>query len=143
MLADEVQLTAVDVVRRLTVTLAVPVLDECDVSPGYEAVIEAVPEVVGRNVEVQVATFVVPDNVHVVKDPVTPVALRLTVPVGVVEPEEVTVTVQAEPSLTTTDDVQLTEVVVDCTTTPTVTAIVWVELVMSLLVPPTPFIVRE
>jgi hypothetical protein len=66
------------------------------------------------NVEVHVADAVVPDSVHVVKDPVTPVSLRLTVPVGVVGVDDVsvTVTVQVEPWLITTGVVQLTVVVV-------------------------------
>lgn len=71
------------------------------------------PEVVGRNVEVHVATFVVPDRVHAVNVPTTPVSLRLTVPVGVLAPDEVTVTVQVEPWLATTGVVHETEVVVD------------------------------
>ena len=73
------------------------------------------PEVEAVNVEVQVAEAVVPARVHVVNDPVTPVSLRATVPVGVlVVPAEtsVTVTVQVEPWLTTTGVVQLTVVVV-------------------------------
>jgi hypothetical protein len=56
--------------------------------------------VVAVNVEVHVAADVVPDKVHVVKVPVTPVWPRDTVPVGVVAPDEevsVTVTVQVEP----------------------------------------------
>ena len=63
----------------------------------------------------QVADAVVPANVHVVNDPVTPVSLRVTVPVGVMKvPGEVseTVTVQVEPWLTTTGVVQETVVVV-------------------------------
>ena len=51
-------------------------------------------------VELQVADAVVPDNMHVVKDPVTPVSDKLIVPVGVMNvPVEVsrTVTVQDEP----------------------------------------------
>ena len=63
----------------------------------------------------QVADAVVPANVHVVNDPVTPVSARLTVPVGVMKvPGEVsaTVTVQVEPWLTTTGVVQETVVVV-------------------------------
>ena len=63
----------------------------------------------------QVAEAVVPANVHVVNDPVTPVSLRVTVPVGVMKvPGEVseTVTVQVEPWLTTTGVVQETVVVV-------------------------------
>ena len=55
---------------------------------------------VAVNVEVQVADAVVPANVHVVKEPVTPVSLRATVPVGVRNVPaalSVTVTVQVEP----------------------------------------------
>ena len=62
-----------------------------------------------------VAEAVVPARVHVVNDPVTPVSLRVTVPVGVRNvPAEVsvTVTVQVEPWLTTTGVVQDTAVVV-------------------------------
>lgn len=73
----------------------------------------AVPEVEAVKVEVQVAADPVPDRVQVVKIPVTPVSLRLTVPVGVAVPEEVTVTVQLDPWLTTTGEVQETAVVVD------------------------------
>ena len=75
----------------------------------------AVPDVVAVNVEVQVADAVVPANVHVVNDPVTPVSLSATVPDGVMKvPAEVsaTVTVHVEPWLTTTGVVQLTVVVV-------------------------------
>ena len=67
------------------------------------------------NVEVQVAEAVVPARVQVVKDPVTPVWLRATVPVGVMKvPAEVsvTVTVHVEPWLITTGVVQETVVVV-------------------------------
>ena len=62
-----------------------------------------------------VADAVVPARVHVVNDPVTPVSLRVTVPVGVRNvPAEVsvTVTVHVEPWLTTTGVVQDTAVVV-------------------------------
>jgi hypothetical protein len=65
-------------------------------------------------VEVHVAEAPVPARVHVVNEPVTPVSLRLTVPVGVVAPVadvSVTVTVQVEPWLITTGLVQ--ETVVD------------------------------
>jgi hypothetical protein len=75
----------------------------------------AVPEVVAVNVEVQVAEAVVPARVHVVNDPVTPVSVSETVPVGVVAPVvdvSVTVTEQVDPWLTTTGVVQLTVVVV-------------------------------
>jgi hypothetical protein len=74
-----------------------------------------VPDIVAAKVEVHVAVAIVPARAHVVKDPVTPVSLRLTVPVGVVAPVEevsVTVTVHVEPWLTTTGVVQLTVVVV-------------------------------
>ena len=50
--------------------------------------------------DVHVADAVVPARVHVVNEPVTPVSLRLTVPVGVVAPApvmSVTVTLQVEP----------------------------------------------
>ena len=60
----------------------------------------AVPAVDAVKVEVHVADAVVPARVHVVKDPVTPVSLSATVPVGVmnVPPEvSVTVTVQVDP----------------------------------------------
>jgi len=66
-------------------------------------------------VEVHVADAVVPARVHVVKDPVTPVWLRPTVPVGVMNvPGEVsvTVTVQVDPWPITTGVVQETVVVV-------------------------------
>jgi hypothetical protein len=62
---------------------------------------------------VHVAEAVVPARVHVVNDPVTPVSLRLTVPVGVVAPVDdmsVTVTLQVEPWLMTTGVVQDTVV---------------------------------
>jgi hypothetical protein len=74
----------------------------------------AVPEVVAMNVEVQVAEAVVPARLHVVNVPVTPVWVRVTVPVGVVAPVlevSVTVTVQVDPWLATTRPVQ--ETVVD------------------------------
>lgn len=66
-------------------------------------------------VEEQVAVAPVPDRVHVVNEPVTPVSARVTVPEGVVAvPDEVslTVTLQAEPWLITTGVAQLTVVVV-------------------------------
>ena len=66
-------------------------------------------------VDVHVAEAVVPARVHVVKDPVTPVSLRPTVPVGVMKvPADVsvTVTLQVEPWLITTGVVQVTVVVV-------------------------------
>ena len=66
-------------------------------------------------VEVQVAEAVVPASVHVVNDPVTPVSLSATVPVGVLVgagDTSVTVTVHVEPWLMTTGVVQETVVVV-------------------------------
>ena len=66
-------------------------------------------------VEVHVADAVVPASVQVVKVPVTPVWLRPTVPVGVMNvPGEVsvTVTVHVEPWLITTGVVHDTVVVV-------------------------------
>ena len=74
----------------------------------------AVPEVEAVNVEEHVADAVVPDKVHVVKVPETPLTVRPTVPVGVVGLAEisVTVTVQVEPWLITTGVVQLMVVVV-------------------------------
>ena len=77
----------------------------------------AVPAVVAVKVDVHVAEAVVPARVQVVKDPVTPFSVSVTVPVGVVAPVEevsITVTVQVEPWLTTTGVVQLTVVVVTC-----------------------------
>jgi hypothetical protein len=77
----------------------------------------AVPDVVDVKVDVHVAEAVVPARVQVVNDPVTPFSVSVTVPVGVVAPVEevsITVTVQAEPWLTTTGVVQLTVVVVTC-----------------------------
>jgi hypothetical protein len=85
------------------------------------------------NVDVHVAEAVVPAKVQVVNDPVTPVSLRLTVPVGVVAPVDdvsVTVTVQVEPWLITTGVVQLTVVVVGCSAT-AVTAMVNVPLLLE------------
>jgi len=75
----------------------------------------AVPEVDAVNVEEHVAEAVVPAKVQVVNDPVTPVSLRATVPVGVRNvPGElsVTVTVHVEPWLITTGVVQEIVVVV-------------------------------
>jgi hypothetical protein len=71
--------------------------------------------VVAVNVDVHVAEAVVPDRVHVVNEPVTPVSVNETVPVGVlVVPGEVsvTVTVQVEAWFATTGVVQLTVVLV-------------------------------
>ena len=77
----------------------------------------------------QVADAVVPARVHVVNDPVTPVWLNATVPVGVVAPTEVsvTVTLHVDPWLITTGVVQETVVVVTCGLTTT--------LVVPLLAP--------
>ena len=75
----------------------------------------AVPDVDAVKVEVHTAVAVVPERVHVVKEPVTPVSLKLTVPVGVVAPVgevSITVTLHAEPWLITTGVAQLTVVVV-------------------------------
>jgi len=69
--------------------------------------------VVGENVEVHVADAVVPDRLHVVNVPVTPVTLRATVPVGVIAVPpamSVTVTVQGEVCPTSTGVVQDTVV---------------------------------
>jgi hypothetical protein len=110
-----VQLTAVVVARGFTTILAVPLLVEWDVSPGYDAVTAAVPEVEAVKVELQVAAAVVPARVQVVKVPVTPVSDNPTVPVGVMKvPREVsvTVTVHVDAWLMTTGLVQLTAVVV-------------------------------
>ena len=89
--------------------------------PGVDAV----------NVEVHVAEAVVPARVHGVNESVTPVSLRLTVPVGVVAPVEevsVTVTVHVEPSLVATGVEQVTPVVVGSGVA-AVTIIGWVVLV--------------
>ena len=67
------------------------------------------------NVEVHVADAVVPARVHVVNEPVTPVSLRATVPVGVMAVPaalSVTVTLQVDPTFATTGVVQDTVVVV-------------------------------
>jgi hypothetical protein len=67
-------------------------------------------------VEVHVADAVVEvPSVQVVNDPVTPVSDNATVPVGVMNVPaslSVTVTVQVEPTLMSTGEVQLTVVVV-------------------------------
>jgi hypothetical protein len=79
------------------------------------AVTAAVPDVVAVKVDVHVAEAVVPPKVHVVNEPVTPVSVSETVPVGVRKvPAElsVTVTVHVEAWLATTGVVQLTVVVV-------------------------------
>jgi hypothetical protein len=74
-------------------------------------------------VEVHVAEAVVPDRVHVVNVPVTPVCVKETVPVGVrnvpAAEVSVTVTVQVDAWLITTGVVQLTvvEVVLGLTVT--------------------------
>lgn len=82
----------------------------------------AVPEVDAVKVDVHVALAVVPASVHVVNEPVTPVSLRATVPVGVVAPVadvSVTVTVQVDPWLMTTGVEHETVVVVACGLTTT------------------------
>jgi len=67
-------------------------------------------------VEVHVAEAVVPERRHAMNEPVTPVSLRATVPVGVrnVPAVEVslTVTVQVDPWPVLTGLVQLTDVLV-------------------------------
>ncbi len=110
-----VQLTVVVVVLGFTSMLAVPLLPVWLASPVKLAITAAVPDVEAVKVEVQVADAVVPDKVHVVKAPVTPVSLRVTVPDGVMKvpgEESATVTLQVEPWFTTTGVVQLTVVVV-------------------------------
>jgi hypothetical protein len=100
MFTGEVQLIVVEVTRLLTTMLVVPLLIACDESPGYDAVTAAVPDVEAVKVELHVADAVVPDSVHVVNVPVTPVWDKATVPVGVRKvPGElsVTVTVHVEP----------------------------------------------
>ena len=76
----------------------------------------AVPELDGVKLEVHVADAVVPASVQVVNEPVTPVTLRPTVPVGVRNVPaalvSVTVTVQVEIAPTLTGLVQLTVVLV-------------------------------
>ncbi len=108
--------TVVVVVRLFTTMLAVPLLPVWAASAANVAVTAAVPDVDAVNVEVQVADDVVPARVHVVNEPVTPVSLSATVPVGVTNvpaaDESVTVTLQVEPWLITTGVVQLTVVVV-------------------------------
>jgi hypothetical protein len=87
----------------------------------------AVPDVDAVKVEVQVAVAVVPARVQVVNDPVTPVSVRATVPVGVVAPVvevSVTVTVHVEPWLATTGVVQETATVVAWTPVFTMTLVV-------------------
>ncbi len=87
------------------------------------AVTDAVPAVEAVKVEVQVAEAVVPARVQVVKDPVTPTSLKVTVPVGVrnvpATEVSVTVTLQVDPWLIMTGVVQDTvvEVVLGLTTT--------------------------
>ena len=73
------------------------------------------PDVVAVKVDVHVAVATVPDKEQIVKLPVTPVCIRVTVPVGVVAPVvevSVTETVHAEPWLTTTGVMQVIVVVV-------------------------------
>ena len=76
----------------------------------------AVPAVVGEKVDVHVADAVVPARVQVVNEPVTPVSLSATVPVGVTNvPAELSVTVmlQVEVAPTWTGVTHVTVVVVD------------------------------
>ncbi len=75
----------------------------------------AVPDVIAVKVELQVTVAVVPDRMHAVKLPVTPVWLRVRVPVGVVAPVvemSVTDTLHVEPWLARTGVVHETVVVV-------------------------------
>jgi len=76
----------------------------------------AVPPVEAVKVEVHVAVAVVPDNVQVVNEPVTPVWDRATVPVGVRNVPAVEVsatdTLQVEPWPVLTGVEQVTVVVV-------------------------------
>jgi hypothetical protein len=76
-------------------------------------------------VEEHVAEAPVPLRLQVEKVPVTPVSDSVSVPVGVVGVDDVsvTVTLQVEPTLMSTGEVQLTVVVVVCSGT-VVTAIV-------------------
>jgi hypothetical protein len=75
-----------------------------------------VPAVLAVKVEEQVAAAVVPANEQVVKEPVTPVWPRATVPVGVrnvpAADVSVTVTLQVDAWLTKTGVAQLTVVLV-------------------------------
>jgi hypothetical protein len=74
----------------------------------------AVPELDTVKVDAHAAEPVVPVNVQIVKVPLTPVWLRLTLPVGVVAAPSLevslTVTLHVEPWLTTIGAVQLTVV---------------------------------
>jgi len=119
-----VQVRIVVVARRLTTTLAVPLLGpNWFVTPGYDAVTAAVPDVDAVKVEVHVADAVVPARVHGVNEPVTPVWARFTVPVGVVAPVaevSVTVTLQVEAWLITIGVAQVTVVEVGCAADTTV-----------------------
>jgi hypothetical protein len=121
-----VQTTTVDVVRGLTVTLAAAlVLPLWIESPPYAPVIRAVPVAVAVKVTEQL-----PDtSVHVVelKEPVGPVSVKVTVPVGVVTvPVDVslTVAVHDEATPTTTGLVQTTAVEVVRGLTMTLAAVV-------------------
>ncbi len=91
----------------------------------------AVPEVVATNVELHVAVAVAPDNAQAVKLPVTPVWVRVTVPVGVVAPivdVSVTDTLHVEPWLTATGVTHVTVVVVTATPIVTGKAVLALEL---------------
>jgi hypothetical protein len=93
---------------------------------------------VGVNVEVHVAVAVVPLRVHVENaDPVTPVWVTDTVPVGVIAPVvevSVTVTVHVDPWLATTGVVQ--ETAVDVGWTPVCTTTLVVPLLATWVVSP-------
>ena len=85
-------------------------------SPGYDAVTEPVPKVDPMNVELHVADAVVPDRLQGLKEPVTPLTLKDTVPVGVMNvPSEVSVTVTVHVDawfIVTVDGLHATDVVV-------------------------------
>ena len=87
------QITVVEVARRFTVMLAVPlVLPEWDESPPYVPVTSALPLAVGVNATEQLLD----DRVQIVavNEPTGPVSANVTVPVGVVTvPGEVSLTV--------------------------------------------------
>ncbi len=113
-----VQTTAVEVVRRLTVTLAAALVLVLWVgSPLYWPVMRAVPVAVAVNVAEQLAVPVTPaTRLHglPVNEPVGPVSENVTVPVGVVGLAlvSVTVAVQDEAWFTTTGLAHVTVVVV-------------------------------
>jgi len=100
------QITVVEVARRFTVMLAVPlVLSEWDESPPYVPVTSALPLAVGVNATEQLLD----DRVQIVapNEPTGPISANVTVPVGVIlELVEVspTVAVHVEAWLTITDE---------------------------------------